>query len=139
MDVNSITLRAIASATEAEDRVKTALSLFLFGEEIETIKSEGHFGNPIAILQARIKGKNCSRFIELLKSKFFENELERLRTEVCDRVDDHCVLHVRFDKQAAYNGTVQLSSTSDTITAEIKLRVYPAKRDRAVAVAEKIF
>ncbi len=139
MDIHNITLRAIAQATESEDRVKAALSLFLSGEEIETVTAEGHFGNPILILQAHIKGKNCNRFIEFLNSRLSENELQRLKNELCQRVDDYCVLHIRFDKQAAYKGTVQPATTSDTITAELKLKAFPARRERAIAVAEKIF
>ncbi len=138
-NIHNITLRAIAQATESEDRVKAALSLFLFDGEIETIKTEGHYGNPINILQAYIKGKDCDRFIDMLKSKFAEHELERLKNELNERVDDECRLHIRFDKQAAYKGTVQLAATADTIAAEIKIRAYPAKCENAIAVAEKIF
>ncbi|HEY4679781.1 MAG TPA: RNA-binding domain-containing protein, partial [Nitrosarchaeum sp.] len=61
------------------DRVRTALSLFLFDGEVEVINTEGHFGNPITILQAQVKGRNCRRFIELLKSKLPGYELDRLK------------------------------------------------------------
>ncbi|MDP2767482.1 MAG: RNA-binding domain-containing protein [Candidatus Methanoperedens sp.] len=134
-----ISLRTIVAATESEDRVKTALSLFLFGDEIETIKTEGHFGNPITILQAQIKGRTCRRFIELLKSKLPENELGRLKKELGERIDDDCCLHIRFDKQAAYNGIVQLAAATDTIATQIKLKAYPARREKAMAVAEEFF
>ncbi|MCZ7355955.1 MAG: exosome subunit [Candidatus Methanoperedens sp.] len=139
MDINNITLRAIVQATESEDRVCTALSLFLFDSEIERIRTEGHFGNPITILQARITGKKCSQFIELLKSKLPESDLEKLKNERCERIDEDCCFHIRFHKQAAYNGKVQLATTTDTIAAEIKIKVYPAKREKALAVSETIF
>lgn len=42
MDIHHITFRTIAAATEGEDRVRTALSLFLFDNEIETVATEGH-------------------------------------------------------------------------------------------------
>ncbi len=139
MSIHNISLRTIAGATESEDRVKTALSLFLFDGEIETIKTEGHYGNPITILQSQIKGRNCTRFIDLLKSKLAENELKRLKNESCERVDEDCVLHVRFDKQAAYKGMVQLATTADTIVAEIKLKTYPARREKAIEIADELF
>ncbi len=138
-NLHHITLRAIAQATESEDRVKKALSLLLFDGEIETIKTEGHYGNPITILQAQIKGRNCARFIELLKSRLAEHNLKRLKNESCERVDEDCVLHIRFDKQAAYKGIVQLATTADTIVAEIKLKAYPARREKAIAVAGELF
>jgi RNA binding exosome subunit len=137
--IHGITLRAIAQATESEERVKTALSLFLSGDEIETIKTEGHYGNPITIFQAQIKGRNCRRFIELLKSKLNENDLKRLKSESCERIDEDCVLHIRFDKQAAYKGIVQLATTTDTIAAHIKIKAYPARREKAIEVAQELF
>jgi len=139
MSIHNISLRAIVAATESEDRVKTALSIFLFNDEIETIRTEGHYGNPITILQAQIKGRGCKRFIELLKSGLPEHELDRLRNERCERIDDECCLHIRFDKQEAYKGIVKLAATPDTIAARIKLKAYPAKLEKAIEVAEMIF
>ncbi len=137
--IHHITLRAIAQATEDMDRVKAALSLFIFGEEIEAVTTEGHYGNPITLLQAQIKGKDCDRFIELLKSRLPEAELERLKNELGERIDDECYLHIRFGKQAAYKGMVQLAATADTIAAGIKLKVYPARCEKAIEIAEEIF
>ncbi len=139
MSVHNISFRAIGAATESEDRVKNALSLFIFDDEIETIRTEGHYGNPITILQAHIKGRNCKRFIELLKSKLNEHDLKRLKSESCGRIDEDCILHIRFDKQAAYKGVVQLATTTDTIAVQIKLKAYPAKREKAIEVAEELF
>lgn len=137
--IHNISFHAICAATESEEKMKKALSIFIFGNEIDIIKTEGHFGNPISILTATIRGNDCSRFIEILKSKLPEHDLQRLKKEIYDRVDDNCVLHIRFDKQAAYCGNAQLATTGDTISTEIKLRTYPARREKAIAVAENIF
>jgi len=137
--IHNVTLRAIAQTTESEERVKKALSLFLFDCEIETIKTEGHYGNPIAILQAQIKGRDCRKFIDFLKSKLSESDLKRLKNELSERVDDDCVLHLRFDKQAAYKSAVQLATTTDKIAAQVKLRAYPARREKALAIAKELF
>ena len=136
--IHNIFFRAICAATESEEKVKKALSMFIFENDINIISMDGHFGNPISILTVTIKGNDCSRFIELLKSKLPEQDMQRLKEEIFDRVDDDCVLHIRFDKQAAYGGNVQLATTGDTITSEIKLRTYPARREKAIAVAENI-
>jgi RNA binding exosome subunit len=138
-NIHHITLRAIAQATEDIDRVKAALSLFIFDNEIETVTTEGHYGNPITILQAQLKGRDCDRFIDLIKSKLSGAELEKLKKELGERIDDDCYLHIRFDKQAAYKGTIQLAATADAIAAEIKIKAYPAKREMAIEVAEKLF
>ena len=137
--IHNISFRAICAATESEEKVKKALSLFIFENEIDIINTDGHFGNPISILTAIIRGNDCIRFIEMLRSKLPEKELQILKNEIYDRVDDDCVLHIRFDKQAAYDGNAQLATSGDTISTEIKLRVYPARREKAIAVAENIF
>lgn len=139
MEIHHITIRAIAQATESEDRVKTALSFFLPDNEIEIIKSEGHFGNPITIIQSSIKGRKCREFIDFLKTSIPVNEMELMKTQMIERVDEQCVLNIRFDKQAAYEGNVRLAKTSDTIAARIKVKAYPAKREIAIKVAETLF
>lgn len=139
MNVHNITFRASVQATESDDRVKTALSLFLFDNKIHETQTEGHFGNPITLLNGQIKGKYCRQLIEMMRSSLPEHELERLRNERCERIDDECCLHIRFDKQAAFHGIIKLATTSDTITAKIKLKAYPAKRENAVEAAETIF
>ena len=133
--IHNISFRAICAATESEEKVKKALSLFIFENEIDIINTDGHFGNPISILTATIRGNDCIQFIEILRSKLPEQDLQRLKNEICDRVDDDCVLHIRFDKQAAYGGNVHIATMGDTITVEIKLRSYPARREKAIAVA----
>ncbi len=137
--IYSVALRAIAQATESEERVKAALLFFLSDDEIKTTYTQGYFGNPIAIFNAQIKGRECNRFIDFLKSNLPEHDLERLKNELHERIDDECILHIRFDKQAAYNGKVQLTATGDTIAADIKIKTYPAKREKAIAIAENFF
>jgi RNA binding exosome subunit len=139
MNVHYITFRASVQATESDERVKTALSLFLFDNKINETETEGHFGNPIILLDGQIRGKYCSLFIDIMKSSLPEHELKKLRNERCERIDDECCLHIRFDKQAAYKGLIKLATTSDTITAKIKLKAYPAKRENALDAAETIF
>jgi RNA-binding protein len=137
--IHNISIRAICSATESEEKVKKALSTFIFENKTDIINTDGHFGNPISILTATIRGIDCNRFIELLISMLPEQDMHKLKDEIYDRVDDDCVLHLRLDKQAAYDGNVQIATTGDTITSEIKLRTYPARREKAITVAENIF
>jgi len=140
MNVHYITFRTGVHATESDDRVKTALSLFLFDNKINENQTEGHFGNPITLLEGRIKGKDCSHFIDLLKSSLPEHDFEKLKNERCDRIDDDCCFHIRFDKQAAFCGIVKLAAAAtDTIIARIKLKAYPAKKENAIQAAETIF
>jgi RNA binding exosome subunit len=139
MNLHHITFRASVAATESDDRVKTALSLFLFDNEIKVTPTEGHFGNPIIILEGKDRGKDCARFMELIKSSLFEDELETLKSERCERIDDECCFHIRFDKQAAYEGKVRIATTPDAIIAKIKLKSFPANRENAIIAAESLF
>ncbi len=138
MNIHYITLRANVHATESDERVRTALSLFLFNNEISESTTEGHFGNPITVLQGQIKGKDCRSFIELLKANLTEFERDRIRHELSDRVDDDCCFHLRFDKQAAFSGKVMLAASQDSITARIKLKAYPASRKKAIEAIEML-
>lgn len=139
MNVHHITFRTNVAATESDDRVKNALSLFLFDNDIKATQTEGHFGNPITILEGKDRGKDCVRFMELIKSNLNENELETLKEERCERVDDDCCFHIRFDKQAAFEGKVKIASSQDAIVAKIKLKAFPANREKAIIAAETLF
>lgn len=139
MNVHYITFQASVHATESDDRVKTALSLFVFNNKIDETHTEGHFGNPITLLQGQIKGKDVTCFINILKSCLPEQELEKLRSQCGERIDDECCLHIRFDKQAAFRGKMKLAVTADMITAKIKLKAYPANYENALRAARMLF
>lgn len=133
----NILLRTSVQATEDESRVMKALELFL-PEDIVTQRVEGHYGNPIILVEGRIRSKSgCRRFIELVRSLLAPPELERLGREVDMRVDEDCVFFLRFDKQVAYLGKMKLG-TSDVISARMKLGVFPAKRENAIQEARKL-
>lgn len=139
MNVHYITLQASVNATESDHRVRTALSLFLFDNKIDEIHTTGHFGNPIILLQGQIKGRDGARFIDIIKSGLPEYELEKLKNQSYDRIDDECCLHIRFEKQAAFEGKVRLAATADTITAKIKLKAYPSNYEKTLEAAMELF
>lgn len=139
MNAHYINFRTSVHATESDDRVKQALSLFIFDNEINEIRTEGHFGNSIILLDSNIRGKDCSRFIDLIVSTMPELELEKLKQEYRERIDDDCSFHIRFDKQAAFRKEVRLAATPDVITARIKLKAYPANYENALECARTLF
>lgn len=139
MNVHYITFRTSVQATESDDRVKNALSLFLFNNKINETRTLGHFGNPIILLDSRISGRDCSRFVNLVRSNMPEHELERLNQECCERIDDDCSFFIKFDKQAAFRKEIRLAATSDVILARIKLKAYPANYENALECARTLF
>jgi len=66
-------------------------------------------------------------------------DIETLRSEMPDRLDDDQVFHLRFDKQEAYMGRVRIVSSSDAITAKVKIETYPKNREMAGKIVEELF
>ena len=140
-------MRALAHATEDESRVKMALDFFLSGagvredsKLIEKIQAEGHHGNPITILSVRLKRKaDCLSFARFVRERLFGRGGGRLREEMPERLDDDQVLHLRFDKQAAYLQQVKLTDFSDAVVAKVKIETDPKNREKAGDIVEELF
>jgi len=131
-----VDLRAFVYATEVEARVEAALRRLLpeeFGIDRET--TEGHYGDPITVLSARVENADDLRVLLGRLGELPPRDRQRLREELDDRVDENVSLYVSLDKQAAYDGTIRLG---DGITLRGKVEAYPAKRPKAVAAAEEL-
>ncbi|GKZ13283.1 RNA-binding protein [Haladaptatus sp. T7] len=128
-----IDLRAFCYATEDDQRVEDALRAYLPEDaEIERMKSEGHLGDRILILSARME--NADEMRHILGRLRELDDIEDLRDELDQRVDDNCSFFVSLDKQAAYRDEIELG---DGITLRAKVEAYPAKKDAAVENARK--
>ncbi|MDI9395707.1 MAG: RNA-binding protein [Euryarchaeota archaeon] len=142
-----IKMRVIAHATEDSSRVRKALDFFLSGagvkdwdKLIDEIQAEGHHGNPITILSVQLKKKaECLNFALFVRGNFSEEDVDMLREEMPERLDDDMVFHLRFDKQAAYLQQVKLTNSSDAIIAKVKIETYPKNREKAGAIVEELF
>jgi RNA-binding protein len=128
-----IDLRAFCYDTEDDQRVESALRTFLPEEfEVTRAKSEGHHGDRILVLSARVETADEMRHV-LDKLRELP-DIERVRDELEQRVDDNCSFFVSLDKQAAYRGRVELGQG---ITLRAKVEAYPAKKDAAVENARE--
>jgi len=136
-------LRTTAHSTEDVSRVLDALELFLPPAGTYTLDCtniEGHYGNILLLLQVKMKGsKNMNYFIDLIKTRLSAMDLMRLRSELPERVDEECVLHMRFDKQRAFRGEPALATTQDFISVQLKVRVYPASKQKAIETISGLF
>lgn len=122
------------AATEASERVREALSIFVPLDSITATAAEGHFGNDIKILEASLKKKDGLAFLRILREQLPREELVKLRREMSARVDDECHFHMRLDKQEAYRGTVRLTDSKDAIDVTVLIATYPARREEALRV-----
>ncbi|WP_254862738.1 RNA-binding protein [Halovivax gelatinilyticus] len=132
--VHYVDLRTFCYATEDEKRVEQALRLFLPEDaEIDRQESEAHYGDRILILSARIEVADDVR--DVLTTVASLSDIDRLYNELDERVTDNTELFLRFDKQAAFNGSVELG---EGITFRAKVEAYPATKDAAVENAKSV-
>ncbi len=126
----NIRLRAIAQATEVEERVEAAM-LFVSGlEEVPASRIEGHFGNPLTIFEVEMsKTRDMKKFLQIMKDA---GMLALLMEEIEPRLDENCVFHFRLDKQKAYAEELALADSKDIIDVSMKVAAYPARRENAL-------
>jgi RNA binding exosome subunit len=130
-----IDLRAFCYVTEDEERVEDALRTFLPEEfELQRAASEGHYGDRILVLSARVENADGMRTVLDAIGDLAGDELHRIRTELDERVNENCSLFLTLDKQAAFHGDVALG---DGITVRGKVEAYPAKQDAAIENARE--
>ena len=151
--IHHIILRVNAHSTEDKSRVRSALDFFLLNsiskskirdgntdDIVETTNIEGYYKNPISTLSANITRKqDCLAFARFVRQNMHPGDVELLRSEMPDRLDDEQLFHFRLDKQAAYQNKVKLTSSSDAITVKVKIATYPKNREQAGNIVEELF
>ncbi|MFB6105235.1 MAG: RNA-binding protein [Halobacteriaceae archaeon] len=122
-----VDLRTFVYDTEDERRVREALELFVPEDtDIDREETTGHLGDRIVVLSVRVETADAIRYvIDRLRAV----DVDRLRAELADRIDEDCSFHLHLDKQAAALGSVALG---DGIALRAKVEAYPAKRETAI-------
>jgi len=128
-----VDLRTFCYATEDEPRVESALRQFLPDEyPIDRETGEGHHGDPIVVLSARVENADDVRHVV---GKVRElDDLETVLDELDQRVDEDCAFYLKLDKQAAFRGEVR---RGEGILLRAKVEAYPAKKPAAVENARE--
>ncbi|WP_123534527.1 RNA-binding protein [Halosimplex salinum] len=130
-----VDLRAFCYATEDEERVEQALRTYLPEDtEIERNVSEGHHGDRIVVLSARVERADEIRHV--LDRLGELDDVDAVISELDERVDDNCAFYLTLDKQAAFSGEAK---RGDGITFRTKVEAYPAKKPEAVENAREVF
>ncbi|MCL2863216.1 MAG: exosome subunit [Methanimicrococcus sp.] len=152
--IHHINFRVIAHATEDLSGVGSALDFFLAScltapgssqkDELsgltETIKTEGHFNNPIHIKTAVLKKKSaCSKFVQFFKENITDEDLETLRSQMTERLDDDLNFFMRFSKQDAAAGRLRFTESSDAVFVRVKIETYPKSWEKAGPIVEELF
>ncbi|PSP78451.1 hypothetical protein BRC81_07880 [Halobacteriales archaeon QS_1_68_20] len=130
-----VDLRAFCYATEDDERVEQALRTFLPEDHsVERAESEGHHGDRILVLSARVENADDVRHVLERVAELDEDSRREIHDELDQRVDDNCSLFLRFDKQAAYGGEVR---QGEGINFRAKVEAYPANKAAAVENARE--
>ncbi|MCD4702698.1 MAG: RNA-binding protein [Methanosarcinaceae archaeon] len=146
--IHYIIVRATAHATEDVSRVREALDLFLpvpagkskdHKDLVDALEVQGHYGNPITMLSAKIDNKTqTSAVVKYIREHLSDKDVITLNKEIQERLDDDQLLFLRFNKQKAYQGLLELSSSSDAIVVRIKIATYPKNREKAMEIVEEL-
>ena len=100
-------------------------------DEVNTTTTIGHFGNSITVFEAKLtKASDMKKFLGLMRNSGILGELAGQEDA---RTDDACTFHFRLDKQKSHLGELALAADRDVIDVRLKVGVYPAKRESAVA------
>jgi RNA binding exosome subunit len=125
LPVRWIRARTFCQATEEESRVAQALETVLADGEIARETAEGESGNLIVILTRKIESAADVRAAWTRWSD--AGLLSALRVGLDSRIDDEGILHLRIDKQKAFQGILAPAGGADTIDVQVKIKAYPAK------------
>lgn len=138
MGWHHVRFRTFCHATEDRERVLRAL-LTVSGEApVSEVVAEGEHGNRVLILEATLGSRAASDafWARVLADAALREAFAR---ECEARVDEACVLHFRFDKQAAYEGRLLPALGDDIVKLEAKGRVFPAKPAKMVGELARFF
>jgi len=131
-----VDLRAFCYATEDDKRVEDALRTLLPEEcEVQRAESEGHHGDRIVVFSARVENADDVRAVLDQLGELPDDGQDRLVSELDERVTENTELFLTLDKQAAFNGRIQLG---DGIKFRAKVEAYPASKDAAVENASDV-
>jgi RNA binding exosome subunit len=131
---SSMHARTFCHATEDLARVELAMRSVVGETVIRSSSTEGHFGNPIVVLESTVEDEDC--ILDLLR-QVTEADRLRMSSTLMERIDEACQLFLRFDKQEAYSGRLKLASGDDVVAVRIKVRAFPAKRQVAADVVSE--
>ncbi len=133
LPIRWIVARTYCQATEEEARVTQALEAAVRGGEMSSEVLAGQHGNPVVILERRLESSGDLR--TTWDAWSLAGLVASLRGAVARRLDEDGVLHLRVDKQKAFQGTLVLAREGDTIDIQVKLKAYPANPEELRRVA----
>lgn len=125
-----VEISVIAHATEDVNKVLQALTNTVpkeFSGEVDFVKqhTQGHYGNPITVIKARIKRRRqAEAYVRNLVARLDEATRATISSNLARYLDEEGNLYIRLDKQKAYTG-ILTAEEKDPIRIRVRLNVQP--------------
>ena len=125
--------------TEDKDKVKKALATVAGDADTKETDYESYYGPTFTLIQVDTGNQaDIRKVLENIILTLKQEDLKEVQETLEERVDDDGVLHLRFEKQDAYEGILTPGVTGDAIKVRIKLAAYPATRENLIASAKEL-
>ena len=124
MKVKSVELTVTTHVTESKDKVLRALTNLLPREirddlKVETSTLKGYYGNPIVRFRVRVTGDDAEKTLSYLVSSLTSTDKSVIYNTFDQRYSGSR-LYLRFDKQAAFLGSVRLTEGDDVVRVVVQ-------------------
>ena len=122
-----ITIDVIIHATEDDSKIFQSFEdvLDINREDFSINETEGHYENPIIMLNAKIVKKQAQNFVNKLLETLSVEQVKDLVEEIEERTVDSR-FHIRLDKQELIKGKLVVSEKG-TIKLKIHTPIYNKK------------
>ena len=122
-----ITIDVIVHATEDISKIFQSFEDILDVKEDDFVieETEGHYENPISLLNVKIVKKQAQNFMNILLEALSLEQVEELIEEIEERTVDSR-FHMRLDKQELIKGNLVVSEKG-TIKLKIHTSIYNKK------------
>ena len=122
-----ISIHVIVHATEDITKIFQSFEDVLDVKEEDFVieETEGHYENPITLLNANIVKKQAQNLIDKLLELLPDDQVEDLIEEIEDRIEDSR-FHLRLDKQELVKGNLVVKEKG-TIKLKIHTPIYNKK------------
>ncbi len=116
--------RTYSHATEDLDKVKLAFTNAVGALDLKISRTVGHHGNPITVIEGKTKE---ARAISDFFGRLGDSDLNAILRTIDERTDEGCNLFLRLDKQAAYEGRVELTEGDDVVSIRLRVGAFPSR------------
>ncbi|WP_461863977.1 RNA-binding protein [Thermococcus sp.] len=144
LQAHHVRLTTFIHATEDEDKVLEAIGT-LIPEEVDEedvifdiAETSGYFGNPIKVVNVEIKRSKAVRaFLSELRELLSEGDRRYLLENLDEKVDEEGTLYIRFSKQKAYLGELEIDEGEDVIQVRIKVKAFPMRKEAVIKAVKE--